>query len=99
MAWKEQMVEQYGQEYILRQTAEESAELCQAALKVVRVMRDETPVKWQDAQNHLLEEIADVELMLDILKEHVLTFEARHRISEICAEKERRMHARLIEDE
>jgi len=98
MTWKEKIVEQYGQEYIFRQLAEESAELTQAALKMVRVMRDETPVRWQEAQDHLLEEIADVWIMTDMLAEDVLTQEARFKIEAIRAEKEKRMRERMLEE-
>lgn len=99
MDWKTRIVEAYGQEYIFWQTAEEAAELCQASLKVVRVMNCETPVKWTEAQNRLLEEIADMEVMLDLLKTRVLTFEANQTIARIYAEKENRMRMRMIEEE
>ena len=95
MTWQNQIVEQYGEEYILRQRAEESSELCQAALKLVRVMREETPVREQDAQDHLLEEIADVEVMIDFLTVNVLNLESRLTIERICAEKQKRMRERL----
>ena len=97
MGWREKIVEQYGQEYIFRQLAEESAELTQATLKMVRVMHDETPVRWQEAQEHLLEEIADVWIMKDMLTEVVLTPEARLKIEAIRAEKEKRMQERMLE--
>lgn len=98
MLWKNKIVEQYGQEYIFRQLAEESAELTQAALKMVRVMREETPVRWQEAQEHLLKEIADVWSMADMLAEVVLTQEARFKIEAIRAEKEKRMRERMLEE-
>lgn len=95
MNWEKKVVEQYGEEYILRQLAEESAELTQAALKMVRVMREETPVRWQDAQDHLLEEIADVEVMIDFLTVNVLNLESRLTIERIYAEKQKHMRERL----
>ena len=98
MPWKEKIVEQYGQEYVFRQLAEESAELTQATLKMVRVMHDETPVRWQEAQEHLLEEIADVRIMTDMLADHVLTPEARLKIEAIRAQKEKRMRERMLEE-
>ena len=97
MTWKEQIIEQYGQEYILRQLAEESAELCQASLKMVRVMNHESPVRWGEAQEHLLEEVADVLTMVGILQDATLTFEALHKIEDIRAEKEKRMRERMLE--
>ena len=62
--WMNQIVEQYGEEYIFRQLAEESSELCQASLKMVRSMRGETPVRMTEAYEHVLEEVADLEVML-----------------------------------
>lgn len=96
MSWEKKIVEQYGEEYVLRQLAEESAELTQATLKMVRAMREETPVRWQDAQNHLLEEIADVEVMLDFLTVNVLNLESRLTIEHIYADKQKRMRERLL---
>jgi len=98
MTWQKQIVEQYGEEYILRQLAEESAELCQAALKLVRVMREETPMRWQEGQAHLLEEIADVKIMIDMMEGSVITTEARLQIEHIYAQKEKRMKTRMLED-
>ena len=43
MIYEKKIAEQYGEEYIIRQLAEEAAELCQAALKLVRAMRRSTP--------------------------------------------------------
>lgn len=59
--------ELYGEDYLLRQLAEECAELAQAALKLVRAMCGETPVALEEAHGDLLEEIADVEVMLNLL--------------------------------
>ena len=42
-------------------TAEEAAELSQAALKLVRAINGETPVTEEEAREHLLEEAADVQ--------------------------------------
>ena len=54
----------YGTEQQLIQTAEESAELAQAALKVNRASRPEDKAA---ALQHLKEEMADVVVMLDQL--------------------------------
>lgn len=98
MNWKEKIVEQYGREYIFRQLAEEAAELCQSALKVVRAMNYETPVRWGEAQEHLIEEIADVLVMTDIVTGALLTWEGVHRIEQYRAKKEKRMQGRMLED-
>lgn len=64
---------------ILTQLAEEASELAQAALKYRRTLSNSnpTPVTRRQAEDKLLEEIADVKLCL-----HVAGFEAvRHKIS------------------
>ena len=54
---------------LLAQLAEEASELCHAALKLRRVYDDinPTPVPKEDALKNLLEEIADVWLLIQIL--------------------------------
>ena len=99
MSWMNEIAEHYGQEYILRQAAEEAAGLCQAALRCVRVMRDETPVKWTESQKALMEGIVDVELMLHIVKTTLLNDEANDRMARIYADKEDRMRYGLLEQE
>ena len=99
MNYEKQIVEQYGEEYVVRQLAEEASELCQASLKLVRSMRHETPIRQVDAQARLLEEIADVEVMLRVLKRAVLNDEANERISSIFGKKFDRMVDRMIEGE
>lgn len=97
MSWKQEIAEQYGHEYIFRQMAEEAAELCQACLKMVRVLHHETPVRGIEAQKHLLEEVADVLTMIGILRDATLTDEANVRIDAIRAGKEERMVERMLE--
>lgn len=99
MTWKKEIVERYGREYVFRQLAEEASELCQAALKLVRVMNNETPVRWSEAQEHLLEEIADVQTMTEIVTSVMLTWEGLHKIDECRAKKEKRMRERMLEDD
>lgn len=59
--------EKCGEDYLLRQLAEECAELAQAALKVIRTRHGETPVTPEEARGKLLEEIADVMVMMDLV--------------------------------
>lgn len=99
MNWEKQIVEQYGKEYIFRQLAEEASELCQASLKMVRAMRHETPVSEEDVIAHVLEEIADVEVMLTVLKRAVLTDRGNERIAAIYRKKQERMIDRMLEGE
>lgn len=59
--------EKCGEDYLLRQLAEECAELAQAALKVIRTRHGETPITPEEARGKLLEEIADVMVMMDLV--------------------------------
>jgi NTP pyrophosphatase (non-canonical NTP hydrolase) len=58
-----------SEEELLAQLAEEAAELGHAALKMRRVMdgRNPTPVRLSEAYANLQEEIADVQLVLEVL--------------------------------
>lgn len=60
------LLEATGEEYMLRQLAEENCELAQASLKLVRAMNGETPMSIADARAAFLEEYADVLLMTTI---------------------------------
>lgn len=92
-----QIVEQYGVEYVFRQLAEEASELCQAALKMVRVMNNETPVRWAEAQQHLMEEMADVRVMWEMVTNCVLNDDASNKIWDMIWMKEDRMERRMLE--
>lgn len=61
--------EKIGTAAMYEQLAEECAELAQAALKYARIKRGEnpTPKTRAEAKAALLEEIADVELCVDLL--------------------------------
>ena len=65
----------YGREYIFRQLAEECAELAQASLKLIRAEREETPVSAKEAMAGLLEEIADVRIMIDVAADSLTRFQ------------------------
>ena len=97
--WMKQIVEQYGAEYVFRQMAEEAAELCQAALKMVRVMNNETPVRWEEAQAHLMEEMADVWVMWNMTDKAVLKDDANMKIWDMIWAKQDRMRERMLEGE
>jgi len=77
----------------LIQLAEETAELNQACLKLLRVFRAETPVSMADAKMHLLEEIADVLLCCDI----ITSSSDDQIIKGIMLAKEKRWEERLAE--
>ena len=85
----------YGMEYILRQLAEECAELAHAALKLIRAKRYETPDKSDDAIDALTEEAADVYVMLSVLSA-ILGDDYRKSVQAISRQKESRMVERLL---
>lgn len=67
--WRyEDFVTATSSEYMLRQLAEECCELSQAALKAIRAHNRETPVPLKEATDNLIEEMADVQLMLDVVR-------------------------------
>lgn len=56
-----------SEEYMLRQLTEECCELSQAALKLIRAYNNETPVSVDKARQKLIEELADVKIMFNIV--------------------------------
>lgn len=78
---------------LLAGLAEEASELAQAALKLRRVYdgTNPTPVKEEDAQERLYEEMADVKLYCSMLKVNV------KYISEVMVSKQKRWENRLME--
>ena len=86
---------EYGDEYLYRQLAEECMELGHAALKLIRTKKRETPVPVQDAQQALIEEIADVRVMLNVLND-MLDADERVWLMVQIATKNQRMVARLL---
>ena len=79
---------EYGEEYMLRQMAEECSELSQAALKYIRAVRKETPMRIDEAIEHLTEEIADVRLMIDAVSATVLS---ERNVDDVQAIKEQKL--------
>jgi NTP pyrophosphatase (non-canonical NTP hydrolase) len=75
----------------LIQLAEESAELAQAALKLIRSLDGDTPVSEVDARDHLREEIADVKLCADVLTSKADDY----IVKSIYAKKYRRWEKRI----
>lgn len=86
-----------GDAEILAQLAEECAELGQAALKLRRTMTptNPTPTTTEQAENDLIEELADVLLCLDILG--IRTVVPEPYISDIQDAKIERWARRLAE--
>ena len=84
---------------VLEALAEEAAELSQAALKMIRACRLEgtnnvTPVTPEEATDNLLEEMADVELVMDVMSHYVCCGKALNNIKD---EKRERWASRLKE--
>lgn len=94
--WDE-IAEKYGQEYILRQLAEECAELTQAALKVIRASRKETPMREDEAMERFMEELADVNVMMNAAYRTVLSADQRWAIAEIETQKTMRTQKRMLD--
>ena len=65
------MIENISDAAMLEGLAEEAIELAQAALKLARVIRKEnpTPVTAEEAEEHLAEEIVDVLLYLQEIRD------------------------------
>ena len=74
----------------LIQLAEEAAELSQAAIKYVRVLRGETPVTKEYALQNLTEEVADVSVCMTSVNDLVRMSE----VAEIIVEKVKRWEDR-----
>lgn len=75
----------------LIQLAEEAAELSQAAIKFVRVLRGETPVTKDEALENLTEELADVSVCMTSVNDLVPLSE----VAEIIADKVQRWEDRI----
>lgn len=93
----DEIIEKYGKEYALRQLAEECNELSQAALKLIRVWNKETPMREDEAYEHLVEELADVATMNDFVFFGLLNEEQKKDAFAIQDQKENRMYARLLD--
>lgn len=88
-----------SEEELLAQLAEEAAELGHAALKMRRVMdgRNPTPVRLSEAYANLQEEIADVQLVLEVLVLEVLGLDGYAQHAEARQAKLDRWVGRLRE--
>lgn len=85
----------YGDEYLYRQPAEECMELGHAALKLIRAQRGETPVPLDEAKTAIIDEAADVCVMLNALDD-MLDADEHARLVKQAVAKDRRMVARLL---
>lgn len=97
MSRMNEIVEKYGEEYMLRQLAEECTELAQAALKLIRARRKETPMREDEATEHLMEEIADVTVMLKGVYDTMFDAAMMDVVNDFHVEKVNRMYERMLD--
>lgn len=99
MSRMREIVAKYGEEYMLRQLAEECCELAQAALKVIRAKHKETPMRESEAWERFLEELADVEVLRDGIMSAMLNPEEKEYVYDTELFKENRMYERMLDGE
>lgn len=92
----QQIRSRYGGEYLLRQLAEECAELSTAALHHIRAKRRETDKTPENTMKAMMEEMADVAVMLDCVRRSICTDEQRTEIDITIEAKANRMVRRLL---
>jgi len=91
------LADSIGRPALLEQLAEESVELAHAALKLARKLRGEspTPVDEESLTRNLMEEIADVDVMLsELAGTEIYDGEA---VARMCNIKTRRWESRISE--
>lgn len=87
--------EKLGMDGVLMQLAEECGELVQACGKVYRARHDQTPVSLDEAFDALIEELADVSLMIDTTLDGICSFGHVKKYFTTYSEKQKRMFDRL----
>ena len=97
MSRMKEIIEKYGEEYMLRQLAEECAELAQAALKVIRAKHKETPMRLDEAEEKFMEELADVSVMWRGVYNHMLDEAQADYVDDMCIHKVERMYERMLD--
>lgn len=75
----------------LIQLAEESSELAQACIKLVRIMHHDSPASESVVRDNLLEEIADVSVCMTALQD----IAPLAQVGEIIAQKAQRWEDRI----
>ena len=94
MEEKENIFQSLGCDEILCQLAEECAELTQAALKLRRALtgKNPTPVTNEQAIDGLIEEIADVQLCIEML---FLSHDEEEKVRRTIKQKVKRWSERI----
>lgn len=93
----DEIIEKYGKEYALCQMAEECCELAIAALKLIHTWNKTTPMREDEAYEHLVEEIGDVTLMNYLVRSEMLNDDQNTGVFLTMEEKEARMYERLLD--
>ena len=95
---EEKIARKIGEDGLLVQTAKECAELSKEVLKLARILRGDNPTPKSKAWvlQDVIEEIADVSLCIDILKETLGCYKS---VDEIKEEKCNRWIERIEEKE
>lgn len=94
-----EIIDKYGEDYMLCQLTEECCELGQAAMKVIRARNRWTPMRITEAMEKLVEEIADVHVMAGAIFKHMLDAEEQKCVDDTCEFKEARMYKRMLDNE
>ncbi len=89
------IMKEMGEAACLEQLAEEAVELAQAALKMARIRRSESPTETSEseARGALREEIADVLTCIDVIREGDMV--PLKDIGDTCLRKRERWELRL----
>ena len=93
-----QICGRYGSEYLLRQLAEECTELATACLHHIRARRKETDKMPDATKENLIEEMADVSVMMDCVHGTLLHAIEQEELRKIADAKANRMVNRLLGD-
>lgn len=92
-----EIIRMLGEPALMEQLAEECSELAQAALKLARLERGENPTPKTEGEclQELIEEMADVDLCMDVIK-YCRGFDF-YRVGDIESEKMERWAKRIWE--
>lgn len=93
----EEVLKKYGLEYLVIKLMEECSELAQACAKLLAVWNGATSMRYDEAMEHIMEEMADVRNHMRGLEVALLSDEEIKGIEEIQRRKMERMKTRLID--
>ena len=93
----EEVMKKYGLEYLVIKLMEECSELAQACAKLLSVWRCATSMRYDEAMEHIMEEMADVRNHMRGLEVALLDEYEIQSIAEIQKRKLERMKTRLID--